>query len=61
MDMLKLKLRHKLLLVALPLILVLVYAAMFSLERRQGLTGARDVSQLARTTELLSIVHRLQN
>lgn len=55
------RLRHKfLLLISLPLLLVLAYALSFSVERYDDLDSARDVMHLARTTELLGIVHRLQ-
>lgn len=57
----KLTLRLKLLLlISLPLLLVLSYVVSLVLERQQDLDDAKIISQLARTTKLLSIVHRLQ-
>lgn len=57
----KFKLRHKLLLlVTVPLLLVLIYAAVFSAGRFNDLDSARDMMHLARTTEFLGAVHRLQ-
>ncbi len=47
-------------LVALPLLLFLLYAVFFSHERYQDLGQARDVWHLARATEILTVVHRLQ-
>lgn len=47
-------------LVAFPLTLFLGYAVFFSHERYEDLGEARDVWHLARATEILTVVHRLQ-
>lgn len=49
------------LLVSLPLLLMVVYASVYSIARLDELDDARDVQHLARATELLGIVHSLQN
>ncbi len=50
-----------LLLVSLPLLVMAVYASVYSVERLHELDDARDLQHLARATQLLGTVHSLQN